>query len=45
MSAGIPPWSTTMTARVRSVRQGCTVSGMRFCVVASTSANTGSAPT
>ena len=44
-SAGMPPWCTTMTARVRSVRTGATVAADRFAVPSSTSANTGVAPT
>ena len=44
-SAGTPAWSTRMTARVRPLRCGSTVCGMRFCEARSTSAKTGVAPT
>ena len=44
-SAGMPAWSTTITARVAGVSASATVSGVRFCVSTSTSANTGRAPT
>ena len=42
---GHAAWSTRITARVRSVSTGSTVSGVRFSVSASTSAKTGRAPT
>ncbi len=41
----MPPWCTSITARVRDVSIGSTVSGVRFPVSTSTSANTGAAPT
>ncbi len=44
-SAGKPTWCTTITARVAGVSAASTVSTVTFWVQASTSANTGRAPT
>ena len=44
-SAGMPPWCTTITARVLGVMTAATDSGVRFWVTTSTSAKTGVAPT